>query len=112
MSHEMDFFDWPQLDEYYTGNDISANPENFPFPESNDNASLAWTDYFPPPNVSKLEDLYQGKAKLKVSDSNHSIKLQHSPKGPVRLSAVLRTHVLVKTEEPALRMMWPRKTRR
>jgi len=52
MSHEMDFFDWPQLDEYYTGNDISANPENFPFPESNDNASLAWTDYFPPPNVS------------------------------------------------------------
>ena len=52
MSHEMDFFDWPRLDEYYAVNDLPAHLETFTLPELTEATSLAWTDYFPPPNVS------------------------------------------------------------
>ncbi|KAL2060705.1 hypothetical protein VTL71DRAFT_9346 [Oculimacula yallundae] len=48
----MDFFDWPQLDGHYGGEEMSASLDNFSIPEANEIASLAWTDYFTTPNQS------------------------------------------------------------
>ncbi|KAH9210209.1 hypothetical protein DL95DRAFT_413137 [Leptodontidium sp. 2 PMI_412] len=52
MSLDMDFFDWPQLAEHFGEDNLPAGLENISVPETNDVASLTWTDYFTPPNQS------------------------------------------------------------
>lgn len=54
MSLDMDFFDWPQLAEHFGEDNLPAGLENISAPENNDVASLTWTDYFTPPNVSMM----------------------------------------------------------
>ncbi|KAH7327329.1 hypothetical protein BKA65DRAFT_539953 [Rhexocercosporidium sp. MPI-PUGE-AT-0058] len=77
MSLDMDFFDWPQLAENFGEDNLSAVLENLSVPETNDVASLAWIDYFTPPNTPALTQ----RSGSSFSSTQDSCQCQESGEG-------------------------------